>query len=336
MAKEKKVKKAKKEKKEKGSFLKSKAFKAFMAKLYGWGASVVIVGALFKIQHWAGAGMMLTVGLTTEAMIFFISAFDVQHEINWTKVYPELIETDEEGEGEEKHEAKSVSAEIEKMLEDAKIEASMVNKLGDGMNKLADTVTGLSDISDAAFATNEYTGKVKVASSNVEKVSEACDNTATAMSHLSEASSSSKEYFEQVKSASGNLSSLNSAYEQELIETNKHLDVLNKFQESFNDAMGGMTDASLSSKGYIDQMKNAADNLSKLNSIYEVEQQESTKHRDALNQYSQTLSDMLTNLSEAGSMSVQLKEGFSKLNENLDSLNNIYGNMLNAMNPARG
>ena len=44
-----------------------KGWKNFMAKLYGLGASVVIIGALFKIQHWSGAGIMLTIGLGTEA-----------------------------------------------------------------------------------------------------------------------------------------------------------------------------------------------------------------------------------------------------------------------------
>jgi hypothetical protein len=90
-----KAKKAKTKKESSGSFLESKAFKSFMAKLYGWGAAVVIVGALFKIQHWPGAGAMLTLGLSTEALIFFISAFDKQKEYLWEKVYPELITDDE-------------------------------------------------------------------------------------------------------------------------------------------------------------------------------------------------------------------------------------------------
>ena len=41
----------------------SSGWKSFMAKLYGIGASIVIIGALFKIQHWTGAGFMLAVGL---------------------------------------------------------------------------------------------------------------------------------------------------------------------------------------------------------------------------------------------------------------------------------
>ena len=51
-----------------------------MAKLYGWGAAVVIIGALFKIQHWEGADIILIAGLGTEAFIFFLSAFEKPHE----------------------------------------------------------------------------------------------------------------------------------------------------------------------------------------------------------------------------------------------------------------
>ena len=69
----------------------SKGWKLFMSKLYGFGAAIVIVGALFKIQHWPGASLMLIIGLSTEALIFIFSSFEPIHEDpNWELVYPEL------------------------------------------------------------------------------------------------------------------------------------------------------------------------------------------------------------------------------------------------------
>jgi gliding motility-associated protein GldL len=74
-----------------------KKWKNFMKYLYGWGASVVLLGALFKLQHWPGAGEMLTVGMTVEVIIFFFSAFEPIHEeVDWTLVYPELAMMDDE------------------------------------------------------------------------------------------------------------------------------------------------------------------------------------------------------------------------------------------------
>src|SRR5690606_13697571 len=68
-----------------------KKWKMFMAKLYGFGAAIVIVGAMFKIMHWPGAGAMLVIGLSTEAVIFMFSAFEPLHEDpKWELVYPEL------------------------------------------------------------------------------------------------------------------------------------------------------------------------------------------------------------------------------------------------------
>src|SRR5437899_2049123 len=118
----------------------SKGWKKFMAKLYGFGASVVIIGALFKIQHWPGAGIMLTVGLGTEAVIFFFSAFEPIHEdIDWSLVYPELAGL-HGGEEETKaiEDDSSVTESLDKMLEDAKIGPDLIQSLGDGMRNLSD------------------------------------------------------------------------------------------------------------------------------------------------------------------------------------------------------
>ena len=97
-------------------FFQTKAGQNFMAKLYGIGASVVILGAMFKILHWPGADFMLTVGLTTEAVIFFISAFEKPHaDYDWSLVYPELAGMDDDGN-------KSPVRELDNMLEKAKVD----------------------------------------------------------------------------------------------------------------------------------------------------------------------------------------------------------------------
>jgi len=74
-----------------GEILKSKRWKVLMGYVYGWGAALVLVGALFKLEHWKYSSVMLTIGLLTEAFIFFLSAFEPPIEQpDWTKVYPEL------------------------------------------------------------------------------------------------------------------------------------------------------------------------------------------------------------------------------------------------------
>ena len=79
------------------NLVRSKGYKTFMGYLYGWGAAVVIIGALFKIMHWPGANIMLIAGMGTETVIFFLSAFEPPHkEWDWSLVYPELSGMTEE------------------------------------------------------------------------------------------------------------------------------------------------------------------------------------------------------------------------------------------------
>ena len=83
---------------------------------YGMGAAVVIIGALFKIQHWTGASLMLIVGLSVEALIFGLSAFDpVDKELDWSLVYPELAGGEAKERG-KKEEAKEVFEQAYKMF----------------------------------------------------------------------------------------------------------------------------------------------------------------------------------------------------------------------------
>ena len=85
------------------NLVRSKGYKNFMAKLYGIGAAIVILGAMFKIMHWPGADLMIVVGMSTEAIIFLFSAIEPLHvEYDWSLVYPELAGMhDEEGASEE-------------------------------------------------------------------------------------------------------------------------------------------------------------------------------------------------------------------------------------------
>ncbi len=151
-----------------------KGFKSFMAKLYGWGAAVVILGALFKILHLPGADLMLIVGLGTEAVIFFFSAFEKPaEEVDWTLVYPELagMEDPDFIEGRlEKESQLTPTQELDNMLAEAKIDSELMQSLGDGMKKLSDTAGQLSTTADAAGATREYSDQLSSAAKNMESL----------------------------------------------------------------------------------------------------------------------------------------------------------------------
>jgi len=134
-----------------------------MAKVYGMGAAVVILGALFKIQHWDYANEMLILGLGTEAIIFFLSAFEKPHaEYDWSLVYPELVGMNE---GEE-----SPIRELDNMLEKAKVDGDLIMSLGEGLRKVNKAANGIGSVSDIADSTNEYSKQVTAAAKKLENI----------------------------------------------------------------------------------------------------------------------------------------------------------------------
>ena len=248
------------------SFFHSRGFKVVMSRIYGLGAAVVIVGALFKILHWKGADAMLMVGLLTEAGIFAISAFEpVKEEVDWTLVYPELAGMDPK---EKKNEKKSLTAELDKMLEEARIEQNMVNRLGDGLRSLTENVNSMTAMSDAAVATNEYAERVKQASGSVDQLNKAYTSAIAAIETMGKSSDVSTEYYEQVSSVTQKLASLNSVYEMELQESNNHIRQLNTFYASLARAVENLGDAEGATNQLKSEFSSLNQNLHTLNTVY--------------------------------------------------------------------
>lgn len=151
----------------------SKGWKNFMAKLYGLGAAVVIVGALFKIQHWKGADIMLIVGLGTEAIIFAFSAFEKPHEeVDWSLVYPELAHIDDDEEGEEREHFSSRAQELNHMMEKAQIDKELIEGLGQGLNKFGEAAERLNQTVDAALSTQQYGEQIELAAKKLEAMND--------------------------------------------------------------------------------------------------------------------------------------------------------------------
>jgi len=164
--------------------VRSKGYKNFMAKLYGWGAAAVILGALFKILHFKGADIMLMIGMGTEALIFFFSAFEPLHkEYDWALVYPELG-LPEEANGKNKG---TITQQLDNMLAETKIGPDLIDSLASGMRNLSDNAKKLSVTTDAAMATEGYVtnlSKAKDAVQNLTGVYEKSANELSATSNM--------------------------------------------------------------------------------------------------------------------------------------------------------
>lgn len=256
----------------------SKAWKNFMAKLYGIGAAIVIIGALFKIQHWPFAGLMLTVGLLTEAIIFIFSAFEPIHEDpNWELVYPELAlghsdELDHDAlpvaKGGRNVGGNGITDQLDKMLEEAKIDGELLGRLGDGMRRLGDNAAQLSSVTTAAAATDSYVNSLQAASQKVSSLSEAYERASVSISGLTSTTAEGESFGEQMQKVSKNLAALNNVYELQLKGSTQHLEATEKFQSQVTEMMQNLSASTEDTKLYRENMALLSKNLTDLNTVY--------------------------------------------------------------------
>ncbi len=258
--------------KKKGGFTEL-LYKTIMPKVYGIGAAVVIIGALFKILHLTGADEMLMIGLGTEAIIFFLSAFEPPHqEVDWSKVYPELAEeyeaptvspriTNKQG-------GASLTQQLDVSLEKAKIGPELLESLGKGLNNLAESAKKMNTLSDAAVATNDYAKNVQSASRSLSEMNKSYDVAIKAVASMADASKDAGEYHSQVQKVTKNLAALNSVYEMELKDADSHVKNMNKFYESLTGAMNGLSKVGDNTAKFTSELGKLTDNITALNRVY--------------------------------------------------------------------
>ena len=249
----------------KESGLAAKFYGSWMPKIYGLGASVVIIGAMFKLNGYPYATEMLVIGLSTEALIFAFSAFEPTHkEPDWSKVYPELAD----GVPGKKLKSDSPSAQLDNALEKAKMGPELFDNLGKGMKNLAENASKMANISDAATASNEYATNAKKAAETLGNMNKSYATTASALMEMTNATKGAGEYQAQIQKVTTNLGALNKVYEMELQDANSHVKALNKFYSNISGAMEGLGDATKEAEQFKAQMNKLNDQVGSLNKVY--------------------------------------------------------------------
>lgn len=233
----------------------SRGYKNFMAKLYGIGASVVMIGALLKLTHmplfgWTGApNFMLTLGLVTEAIIFFFSAFEPIHvEPDWSRVYPELWDmyhgdgttpaakpaerkTNNTGNGD------LITDKLDEMFEKANINSVTLERLSAGLNRLSENAGKIADVSEAVSATSNYAKAMNKASESVMAFDEQMAKSASGAASFNDANrrlnDSMSLYIEKVNASATNTDDLN----RQLTDLSKRMSAMNNVYGNMLSAM---------------------------------------------------------------------------------------------------
>lgn len=294
-------------------FFESRTYKVITSKVYGIGAAIVIFGCLFKLQHWPGAGIALGSGLIIESLIFLISAFEPVHEeIDWTLVYPELNGIDE-GDFDDIKTRKSrepyfrgSNGQIANSLDEIpNLSPDQLEKLKGSLQKLGDSADKIADLSDVSVASNNLTQKLSNASETTEKFDRALMNDIQKHESLSE----------KIEIAAEDIDTLNHNYRKLSDEihvsterTSTNFEKLNNsIQVSFENYNNLSYHVSSTSDYYIEK-------LNQLNESADIAKNIDIQEREMLNNVT------------------QLQEEMKDLKSKISSLNEVYNNMLTAVN----
>lgn len=264
-------------------FTQSKKYKLFMNYVYGWGASAVIIGALFKIMHFPGATYVLTAGMLVEAFIFFLSAFEPQMEhYEWSNVFPELSKDFKGDKTNFSNNGGSMSLDV--------VDDETKKKIKDGLSKLAASVENVKDISESAVATSAYKDSIISAAAAMTQVSKESSEASSKIAGFKAAIEMSSEELKKASTSVGNyavfvesfqddfksnvnafntnISALNTIYEIQLKNTNEYISSFNNVQEGVNDIASNLSNTVESTKLYKEESEKLGRNISNLNNVY--------------------------------------------------------------------
>lgn len=263
-------------------FFETKQGKYLKNLIIGLGASIVLVGALAKIQHWEGGGLLLTIGMCTEAFIFALLGILPPHkDYYWERYYPNLDEnphveayrkgikfTPQPIAGIGNNSGSNATASLDKMLEEAQINPANLRRLNDNFQRFGQTVEQMKDITDVTAATGVYTTSAREAADALGQMKATFQGAVSTMSAFNNAAEDTAQFHQQVQVLSRNLGSLNQIYEVELQDANNHLKAMNKFYSNLVNASDAMASSADDAKAAKDQIAMLAKNLGTLNQIY--------------------------------------------------------------------
>lgn len=203
----------------------AKSSKKLFNMAYGLGASIVILGALFKILHWElgplNGGLLLAIGLITEAIIFAISAFEpVDDDLDWSLVYPELgggagvtrksvKEQPEDTQG-------LLSKKLDDMLKDARIDAELMSSLTTSIRSFEGATKSMAPTAEAMSSTKKYSEEMALAAAQMDSLNSLykvqIESTSRQAEANREVAENAEQLKQQMKHLATNLSSLNGVY----------------------------------------------------------------------------------------------------------------------------
>lgn len=295
--------------------------------IIGVGASIVLLGALFKIMHWEGAGLMLTIGMITEAFIFFFQGaiLPPHKDYHWEKVFPgldvapELEEAMAETEETAIQPGRGVSP-IQALLQQPQLPPETLERLKEAISRIGHTIEQLRDITEAGAASKEFAEKTREVTQLMGEMESAYNEAVASMRELAQASDVTREYREGMEALSGSIRQLNEVYPKEVEIARERIEAQVSLKENALRASEGMRELA-------DQVQGLT---SSLGSVHQ-QLQSVASNGDAVQRLYQQLEALTGDLQQVVDATRQYREGMAQLARNIATLNRIYGSMVSAL-----
>ena len=295
--------KIKRYKKKAGRFLNSDSGQRFFNFAYSIGAAVVIWGALFKILHLPGGNTLLCIGMGTEVLMFILTAFDKpEKEYHWEEVFPVLASKDPEDRPDFNGGGGIIiggSGEGGEITIDAS-EAKNAMGLPQGVNLSEEDTLSLSE--------------------SIAKMAAASDQ----LSRMAELTDATQQYLSQMAGISEQMQKLQAT-----------TTALNEVSETLLGSYRAITDNSqnitASSTGYVDQMQALNQNISGLNTIYEIQLKSISSQLDNIDRVNRGLKDIRDMYEKSAAESAHYCDETEKMARYMKQLNSVYEKMIKAM-----
>lgn len=306
----------------------TKAYKVITGYVYGWGATAVIIGALFKIMHFPGAGVVLTIGMCVEAFIFFLSAFEPAMEhYDWARVFPELGASGEKLGVNQKVNKRTAPAESS-VVGGLGLEEADVNKLREGIHKIVSTA---DNFAEASVSMPEFAKKITTAAASFEKLGEKTEKVGdlleVSLNNFSDGCGEiNKILLDSTQSLTSQIKSNCEKLAGTMGQSAESFGLLSKIMEE------QMLQVKTQTENYTQQVAAVNKNISALNALYELQVNETKDCLESFRGMQSDMGEMLENVSLSLDSTKLFKQESQQLANNVASLNSVYGNMLSVVN----
>lgn len=313
-------------------FMASYKGKVLLNYAYSWGASIVITGVLFKLTHLPGANMMLWIGMGTEILVFFISAFDRPAKTyKWESVFPNIkISGTTYAKRKEWPDADNgiEESKIPDVVQEAINQSSTRNVSGDVVSQPISSriVSASAQISFQNAPVGVQTKRVAVPGGAPVSGGEdwASIISGEVAANSPEVADATTVYLTKLESMANTLERFNSA-------TNALAEVSDTLLKSYKSISDNSDSITTNSAGYVDQMQSLNRNLMGLNTIYEIQLKSISSQIDTIDKVNVGLKRIKEMYEGSTGNSEKFNEEAEKMAQQMEELNKVYARMLKAM-----